>query len=90
MRLAKRGQLHPDPVVAATSIAWAAEVVGQDISPTSDWIAAGLTEVIGSVVADTAGLGGMNVGASGGRWAERRVAMRILKAVKSTPPTQGP
>ena len=80
IRLAKKGQLHSDPIVAATSLAWAAETMGVQLSPRSDWVAAGLMEALVSLVTDNAGLGSVSLGAAGGRWAERRLARRILEA----------
>lgn len=80
IRLAKRGRLHSDPVVAATSIAWASETLGVPLMAHSDWASAGLTAALLSWVPGGMDVAGSGLGVAGARWAERRVAQRILAA----------
>jgi hypothetical protein len=80
IKLAKQGRLHPDPVVAATSIAWASEALGVPLMTRSDWASAGLTTALLALVPGGSDAAGSGFGAAGGRWAERRLAERILAA----------
>jgi len=82
IRLAKKGELHPDNAVRRDSVLWARRIL--DDRKTGRRFALGM---LSDVVVGMLGAGG---GAStGGYIANRRAARRILQAAGERPPAQG-